>query len=95
MYATNPHKTLVTVRAEHHTDGRIQPLFFVMPNGEKVKIERIMRVQQAASLKAGGQGIRYEVRVCSGAQRHQLYLFDDAGIWFIETPQPTHSCYEL
>ncbi len=80
----NSHKVLVKVRADHDIDGTIRPVSFQLPDDTKVAIDRIIDVRQAASLKAGGQGQRYEVSVTCGDTSRELYLFDDEGIWFIE-----------
>lgn len=80
----NQHKILVKVRADHNTDGTIRPLAFLTPDGQKVVIDKVLGLRQAASLKAGGQGMRYEIRVSCGEQGRTMYLFDDDGIWFIE-----------
>ena len=45
-----------------------------------VRIDRILDVRQAASLKAGGQGIRY---VCE-VEGSIAVLFHDEPYWFIE-----------
>ena len=44
------------------------------------KIDRVMRVERAASTKVGGCGIRYTVMV-EGLPR---YLYDEEGKWFME-----------
>lgn len=80
----NRYKILVKVRADHNTDGSIRPLAFLTPEGEKVLIHKVLDVRQAASLKAGGQGTRYDVRVECGEAERRMYLFDDDGVWFIE-----------
>ncbi len=80
----NRHKVLVKVRADHNTDGSIRPIAFLTPDGEKVVIEKVLGMRQAASLKAGGQGLRYEVRIACGDESRDMYLFDDDGVWFIE-----------
>lgn len=80
----NQHKVLVKVRADHNTDGSIRPVAFRTPDGQKVIIDKVLDARQAASLKAGGQGIRYEVRINCGETSRDIYLFDDEGVWFIE-----------
>lgn len=82
--ASTCHKMLVSVRAEHRIDGTVRPLSFFAPNGRKVVIDRLVSVRRAASLKAGGVGIRYEVRVTCGETCQVVYLFDDDGVWFVE-----------
>ena len=80
----NPHKILVKVRADHDTDGAIRPVSFRLPDDTKVVIDRILGMRQAASLKAGGQGRRYEISITCGNVSKEMYLFDDEGVWFIE-----------
>ena len=73
-------KTFVTVLAQHDTDGKITPFKLIWPNNRQYEIDRILDVRMAASLKAGGQGIRYTCRILG----KQIYLFCDEGIWFVE-----------
>lgn len=80
----NQHKILVKVRADHDTDGSIRPLAFLTPDGQRVVIDKVLDVRQAASLRAGGQGLRYTVRITCGEASRDMYLFDDDGCWFIE-----------
>ena len=47
-------------------------------------IDKILGMRQAASLKAGGQGQRYEISITCGDVSREMYLFDDEGVWFIE-----------
>jgi hypothetical protein len=81
-------KTYVEVNADTDTAGRQHPLHIVWRDGRKLPV-RVRSVTPAASLKAGGAGIRYTVDI-SG---HQTYLFqedtgDDAPLsrfrWFVE-----------
>jgi len=76
----NKHKSYVKVRADHDFDGRVRPLMLRTQDGPPMRIDRVLDVRPAASLKAGGQGIRYTCRV--GEQIIQLF-FDDP-FWFIE-----------
>lgn len=78
----NPAKRYVYVRCDHLIDGRIRPLMFRTEDGDPCRIDRILDVREAPSLKAGGQGTRYTCRV--GEQT--LYLFHDDAFWFIECP---------
>ena len=73
-------KTFVTVTAEHDTNGMIKPTVLHWSDGRKWEIEKIFDVRMAASLKAGGQGVRYTCRIAN----KQVYLFFDDGKWFIE-----------
>ena len=42
--------------------------------------ERFYSMRMAASLKGGGQGLRYTCRIAG----KQVYLFCDEGRWFVE-----------
>ena len=76
----NPCKRYVKVRADFELDGRIRPLLFREEDGPAFRIDPILDVPQAASLKAGGQGTRY---VCE-AEGKIIVLFYDAPYWFVE-----------
>lgn len=76
----NPAKIFVKVRADHLLDGSTRPLMLRSEDGPAMRIDRIVDVREAPSLKAGGQGVRY---TCMVAGR-QLYLFNDEPYWFIE-----------
>ena len=54
--------------------------FSFWEDGRKFPIDRVMDVRQAASLKAGGQGMRYTCRIAG----KEVYLFCDEGKWFLE-----------
>lgn len=79
-------KEFVAVLAVHWQDGKTTPYRFQRENGETVHIDRVLNTQKAATLKAGGCGIRYTCRVTDRAtgRETQIYLFDDDGYWFIE-----------
>ena len=73
-------KVFVSVTAEFDTDGRLTPLSFVWEDGHRYAIDKVMDVRRAASLKAGGIGLRYTCRVCG----IQTYLFLEEDRWFME-----------
>lgn len=73
-------KTIVTIRAEHDTLGNTRPLSIIWHDGREFAVDKIVDIRMAASLKAGGQGIRYICRICG----KEIHLFCDDGIWFIE-----------
>jgi len=52
-------KTFVGVTAAHDTLGKITPLSITWEDGRVFTIDKVMDVRMAASLKAGGQGMRY------------------------------------
>ena len=76
----NPAKIFVKVRADHLLDGSIRPLMLRAEDGPAVRIDRILDVREAPSLKAGGQGTRYTCQ----AEDRQFFLFYDEPYWFIE-----------
>lgn len=76
----NTEKVYAKVRADFLPDGRIIPLLFRVGDGEAVRIDRVLDVRQAASLKLGGQGTRY---TCVAEDR-RYYLFHDRDRWFVE-----------
>jgi hypothetical protein len=77
---TNQYKVYVAVTAETSPDGVITPLAFVWEDGRKYEIDRVLDARPAASLKAGGNGIRYTIRVMG----RQKYLFLEEKRWFME-----------
>ena len=75
-----PAKIYVEVRAIHTLDGRIIPTSFRAEEEDKVKIDRVLDVRRAASLKAGGHGIRY---ICLVGGK-EIHLFHEEDRWFVE-----------
>lgn len=73
-------KQYVAVTAKFDADGNVTPLYIHWSDGRSFAIERITDVRYAASLKAGGAGIRYTCRIKS----HEKYLFLEENRWFIE-----------
>ena len=62
-------------------DGKMLPLKLIWENGKSYEIDRILRVDRCASLKAGGAGIRYVCRI--QGQRVELY-YEENGFWFVQ-----------
>ncbi len=73
-------KIYVDVVTIHYKSGSIKPLFIVWNNGQKYPIDRIKNITRAASLKAGGCGIRYTCII----NNQERYLFLEEDKWFIE-----------
>jgi hypothetical protein len=73
-------KEYVDVVTYHRKDGQIKPLYIVWNNGVKYEIDKVVQITRAASLRAGGTGIRYTCMI-QGSQR---YLFLEEDRWFIE-----------
>ncbi len=72
-------KQYVSVTATYDSDGNVLPLKINWDDGRSFVIDKITDVRYAASLKAGGAGIRYTCRI-KGAEKY-LYLEDNR--WFI------------
>ena len=77
-------KDYVTVVARHELGGRIRPVAYQLPGGTPVKIDCVTDERQAASLKSGGQGMRYTCKVTVDEVQSDVYLFHDEELWFIE-----------
>jgi hypothetical protein len=73
-------KVFVEVIVKHDIHGNILPLSVKWEDGRVFEVDRLLDVRQAASLKAGGVGMRYTCRICN----KQVYLFNDEGKWFME-----------
>jgi len=85
MENSNALKAYVGVNARFEPDGRLFPLSITWEDGKRYKIDRILDVRRAASLKAGGTGMRYTVRI----GRFATYLFIEDGRWFVERKSDT------
>lgn len=73
-------KVYITVNATFTPEGEIMPQSFIWDDGRQYEVDRVLDVRQAASLKAGGQGIRYTCRICG----KQAYMFLENNRWFME-----------
>ncbi len=76
----NHNKLYIKVEALFYPDGRLCPIAFWWENGRRYYIDRVTDVCRAASLKAGGIGIRYTCNVLG----KQIYLFYEEDRWFME-----------
>ena len=74
-------KVYVDVTAEFSKDGNLVPKSFRWEDGQVYEIERVKDVRRAASLKAGGVGMRYTC-VIDGQEKHLFY--EDNNMWFME-----------
>ncbi len=73
-------KVYVGVKAQFLPDGRLRPLTVTWEDGREFEIDSVTDARPAASLKAGGAGIRYTVRI--GETVTHLFLEEDK--WFVE-----------
>lgn len=77
-------KRYVEVTAHTNTDGKITPVVLWWDRDHSYEIDKVLDIRRAASLKAGGVGIRYTVRI-RGRDRY-IWLEDD-GRWFVEAKE--------
>ena len=56
-------KVYVSVDVAFDTDGHMRPVFLTWEDGTKYEIDRVIECCRAASMKAGGCGDRYTIRV--------------------------------
>lgn len=73
-------KVYVDVLAVWKKEGGIVPRAVKWEDGTRYQVDRVIEVRRAASLKAGGCGLRYTVRVCG----QESYLFLEENRWFVE-----------
>lgn len=76
-------KRYVTVVSQTDETGEVTPLTIVWGDGRRYGIDRVLDRRQAHSLKTGGTGIRYTVRV--GGQA--TYLWYEGPRWFVEAKE--------
>lgn len=70
----------VDVVAKFDIYGKIKPLSLTWEDGTVFEIDRVMDCRPAASLKAGGQGLRFTCSILN----NQTYLFKEDDKWFVE-----------
>ncbi len=73
-------KVYVGVMSTYTIDGELLPLYFVWEDGTRYDIDKVLDFRKAASLKVGGQGIRYRCRV----RNKEVYIFLEENKWFME-----------
>ncbi len=85
----NHKKKYVEVVSDTSQDGLVTPLVIVWDTGVRYHVDRVLDRRQAHSLKTGGTGVRYTVRV-GGTTTHLWY---EGPRWFVEAkgtaPPPT------
>ena len=73
-------KVFVEVIAKFMPNGQIIPLTVIWEDGRQYEITKVIDTRKAASLKVGGQGLRYTCRInCK-----DTYLWLEEGKWFVE-----------
>lgn len=74
-------KVYVDVTAEFSKEGILTPKSFVWKDGRIYEIQRVKDMRRAASLKAGGVGMRY---TCVIDGREHYLFYEDNNLWFVE-----------
>ena len=74
-------KVYVSVTAVFTKDGKLVPKSFVWKNGHVYDIQKVTDVRRAASLRAGGAGLRYTC-IVDGRESHLFY--EENNLWFVE-----------
>ena len=73
-------KRYVEVVARFDEDGSITPLSITCEDGRTFEIDQILDHRHAASLKVGGTGMRYLIRIGNAT----TYLFHEDPRWYVE-----------
>lgn len=73
-------KRYVAVVARHDESGCVMPLAVEWDDGRRFEIDEVRDVRRAASLKTGGDGMRYTIRIGENV----TYLFFEGPRWFVE-----------
>ena len=74
------YKKYVDMIVRYFPDGTITPMAVWWDEGKVYEIDRILDVRPAASLKAGGAGIRYTCKIMG----KQTYIWLEESRWFVE-----------
>jgi len=74
-------KIYVDVLAEFTKEGVLKPREIIGEDGRHYEVDKIIDIRPAASLKAGGAGIRYTCKI----QGREKYVFYESNYkWFVE-----------
>lgn len=72
-------KTFVKVLTEIDENGKKTPKLLEL-NGCKFEIDRVIDIKKCPSMKVGGLGERYKVRI----KGKETYIFYEDNKWFVE-----------
>ena len=75
------YKEYVRVTADFSPDGSVRPVCVTWRDGRRFEIDRVKDVRRAASLEAGGVGLRY---TCMILGRECFLFYEDSSKWFVE-----------
>ena len=74
-------KVYVQVTAVFMPDGRLRPVMVTWEDGRHFEVDRVIDIRRAASIKAGGCGIRY---TCMISGRPCYLFYEENYKWFVE-----------
>jgi hypothetical protein len=74
-------KVYVDVTARFSKEGVLTPISFRWTDGSIYEIQKVKDIRRAASLKAGGVGMRY---TCVVNGRESYLFYEDNNQWFME-----------
>ena len=81
MVTNSRYKIYVDVKAKFSKEGNIIPTGIIWEDGRTFNIQRITDIRRAASLRAGGTGVRFTC-IIDGFEKHLYY--EDSNRWFVE-----------
>lgn len=73
-------KVFVRVNVDMSASGEVKPRKIIWEDGREFEIEQITEIRKAASMSAGGVGIRYTC-IINGKTK---YLYFEDPRWFVE-----------
>lgn len=73
-------KAYVSVEILTDAAGVMHPKGIILDDGRRYEISHVSDVRRAASLRAGGTGIRYQITV----GRRETYLYFEDPKWFVD-----------
>ena len=73
-------KVFIDVLVKFSKSGIKTPICIIWVNGRKYSVDKVLDVAQAASLKAGGRGIRYKCLI----HGRETFLWFEDGKWFVD-----------
>ena len=76
----NPNKVYISVTVLYYDSGGFIPIAIIWEDDREYWINKVIDIRRAASLKAGGTGIRYTCRM----EGKEVYLFFEDDRWFME-----------
>lgn len=77
-------KVYVQVDVRFDEEGQMHPLRILWEDGNVFTIDRVVKTCRAASLRAGGAGLRYTCRI----HGKETYLYFEETRWFVERRHP-------